>query len=383
MARRGTYAAQQRAKAPPRIGVTEGVRGAACLPGRGAVVVVPPSGLAATGAMDRRRARSVQADSRGNSESSSAVGRTDAESDDGRTHDARRDDCDPTIVPHRLLSFQFQPVTIADVLCKEGTSVKNVRELVLRGNGMQVLPACLTGFCNLVTLSVTWNQLSALPPAVCKLSHLCMLDASFNRIVHVPGDLANLHRLGQFELSDNCLSRLPAAFDQRLSSLCRLGLQYNQLENLPPRLRLISSLTALDVRGNELLPSQAQEASPDASKVLKALTGAGRAPQPISPPPGEGQVAEVQHRPAGSTGEAGSGAVARMGSFPREPPPADQAPGQAGLSSGQVKEEEIMEHEAAEDDEVQLVRALLSRRSPSSSCADGLVAAFDRVAHSL
>ena len=28
----------------------------------------------------------------------------------------------------------------------------------------------------------------------------------------------------------------------------------------------------------------------------------------------------------------------------------DQAPGQAGVSSGQVKEEEIMEHEAAEDD---------------------------------
>ena len=379
-ARCGTNAAQQRAKAPPRIGATEGVRGAACLPGRGAVVVVPPSALAATGAMDRRRARSVQAGSRGNSESSTAVGRTDAGSDDGRTHDARRDNCDPTIVPHRLLSFQFQPVTIADLLCKEGTSVKNVRELVLRGNGMQVLPACLTGFCNLVTLSVTWNQLSALPPAVCKLSHLCMLDASFNRIVHVPGDLANLHRLGQFELSDNCLSRLPAAFDQRLSSLCRLGLQYNQLENLPPRLRLISSLTALDVRGNELLPSQAQEASPDASKVLKALTGAGRAPQPISPPPGE---AEVQNRPAGSKGEAGSGAVARMRSFPREPPPSGQAPGQAGLSSGQVKEEEIMEQEAAEDDEVQLVRALLSRRSHSSSCADGLVAAFDRVAHCL
>ena len=379
-ARCGTNAAQQRAKAPPRIGATEGVRGAACLPGRGAVVVVPPSALAATGAMDRRRARSVQAGSRGNSESSTAVGRTDAGSDDGRTHDARRDNCDPTIVPHRLLSFQFQPVTIADLLCKEGTSVKNVRELVLRGNGMQVLPASFTGFCNLVTLSVTWNQLSALPPAVCKLSHLCMLDASFNRIVHVPGDLANLHRLGQFELSDNCLSRLPAAFDQRLSSLCRLGLQYNQLENLPPRLRLISSLTALDVRGNELLPSQAQEASPDASKVLKALTGAGRAPQPISPPPGE---AEVQNRPAGSKGEAGSGAVARMRSFPREPPPSGQAPGQAGLSSGQVKEEEIMEQEAAEDDEVQLVRALLSRRSHSSSCADGLVAAFDRVAHCL
>ena len=170
-----------------------------------------------------------------------------------------------------VLEVKFHAVVIQDMLKRLGGCGDDVCRVDLLGNGLQALPRCFARFSLLRSLSVTWNELSELPALLGSLLHLQSINASFNRLLHVAAELANLPRLEELVLGDNQLSRLPASFDQRLTSLRRLALQYNKLEHLPRHLHRISSLTALDIRGNPLMPTEAQQASPEAAAVFDAL----------------------------------------------------------------------------------------------------------------
>jgi len=274
-----------------------------------------------------------------------------------------------------LLEVKFKPVLIQDLLQQRGGCADDVSRVSLQGNGLQVLPRCVALFSSLRSLSVTWNELSELPAVLGSLSRLQSLDASFNRLVHVASELGNLHRLEELELGDNQLLRLPASFDGRLTSLRRLGLPYNHLEQLPRHLHRISTLTSLDVRGNPLLPPDAQQASPQATAVFTALKaskakrlaaragcntsrvqdsderGAGSGEEGIRLEDGGSRAycrsLEQGEGEAAGAGHDGEAEVGRSG---------DEHAGWAGALSDSSADP------GSEDDEIELVRSLLLRR---------------------
>lgn len=204
--------------------------------------------------------------------------------DQENKHSNLADGAGPGSSQTAVLEIKFKPILIQDILQRRGGRGDDVGRLVLQGNGLQMLPRCFVFFSSLKSLSVTWNELSELPALLGSLPHLQRIDARFNRLLHVASELAHLPQLEELELGDNQLSRLPASFDQRLTSLRRLAVQYNTLEQLPRNLHRIPSLTNLDIRGNPLLPADVQQASPDAAAVFRAIKMAKTAYRSARPP---------------------------------------------------------------------------------------------------
>jgi hypothetical protein len=94
------------------------------------------------------------------------------------------------------VEIRFQTALLQEIV-RYKASAAHLKELVLQGNGIEVLPSCLSLLTNLCFLSVTWNELSALPPALGSLTCLRSLNASFNRLVHIPSEIGKLHMLEQ------------------------------------------------------------------------------------------------------------------------------------------------------------------------------------------
>ena len=94
------------------------------------------------------------------------------------------------------VEIRFQTALLQEIV-RFKASAAHLKELVLQGNGIEVLPSCLSLLTNLCSLSVTWNELSALPPALGSLTCLRSLNASFNRLVHIPSEIGKLHMLEQ------------------------------------------------------------------------------------------------------------------------------------------------------------------------------------------
>ncbi|CAH0516396.1 unnamed protein product [Peronospora belbahrii] len=152
----------------------------------------------------------------------------------------------------------------------------NLRELGLEGNRLTMLPESLGELVHLEVLRIDSNQLQTLPSTIGCLQNLKTLSAHSNQIMELPLSFGLLTGLLTLDLKKNCLVRMNDALLELVSikyidlrqnklevfptlpknntCLDQLFLGYNVLCEIPEDvvLRVMESLTVLDVRDNKL-----------------------------------------------------------------------------------------------------------------------------------
>ena len=158
----------------------------------------------------------------------------------------------------------------------------HLESLLLDGNSITSLPACIGSMPSLLVLSAVGNQLTSLPSTIGGLhSSLIWLDMHDNAIVGLPSSITQLNQLVIFDLSQNVLgvdfstyvfsswyqidllrfsnsgllgSVAPTAFDH-LSSITNLQLSTNQLTGALPNLVGCGNLTQVLLDHNQFTGS--------------------------------------------------------------------------------------------------------------------------------
>ncbi len=123
--------------------------------------------------------------------------------------------------------------------------------LNLSGLALTQLPAQLFEMKQLKELYIQNNCLNVLPGDICKFTQLQKLDASNNQILQIPKSIANLSHLVELDLSDNQISSLPREMGQ-LQYLRRIDLGKNRLSGLPKAIKQLTQLRELYLNSNKL-----------------------------------------------------------------------------------------------------------------------------------
>ncbi|KAJ1476773.1 hypothetical protein T484DRAFT_1823813 [Baffinella frigidus] len=150
--------------------------------------------------------------------------------------------------------------------------MRALTKLDASSNALAALPASIGDLASLSELEVGHNRLSALPEAMARLGALVRLDCRENALSGAGGIPAS-PRLAELLLGFNRLQMLPRGLPPSLSvldvrdnllvevdevellplvRLKTLDLRNNELSRLPPRLGLMTSLSALLLEGNPL-----------------------------------------------------------------------------------------------------------------------------------
>ncbi|KNC48241.1 leucine-rich repeat containing protein [Thecamonas trahens ATCC 50062] len=138
-------------------------------------------------------------------------------------------------------------------------NVPSLERLILHGNEIRSLPACVQELSSLTHLDLSRNMLEELHPAVGRLDHLRILDLRWNKLETLPSQVGRLTTLRQLLLASNSLVHLPSSLEG-LTNLEVLDLYHNHLPQLAPAGSL-AKLTSLDVSRNALsLPARSLEA---------------------------------------------------------------------------------------------------------------------------
>ncbi|XP_042364890.1 malignant fibrous histiocytoma-amplified sequence 1 homolog [Plectropomus leopardus] len=137
-----------------------------------------------------------------------------------------------------------------------GSSLNNLRILVLRRNKFTVVPRVVFELVQLVELDMSHNCLRSLSEGVGQLKALKKLCVSHNKIQSLPAQIGALQLLEELDISFNDLHDLPRAFSG-LSRLRTLDADHNKLNQFPPEILALSELEELDCSGNkfEVLPA--------------------------------------------------------------------------------------------------------------------------------
>uniref|UniRef100_V9KB70 Leucine rich repeat-containing 2 n=1 Tax=Callorhinchus milii TaxID=7868 RepID=V9KB70_CALMI len=127
-----------------------------------------------------------------------------------------------------------------------------LREWHIQKTSIQVIPAFIEMFQDLIVLDLSRNCIEELPAAIGKLTKLKELNVSFNKLTSVPPDLGNCENLEKLNVSNNMeLSGLP--FELRdLQNLTLLDLSSNQFPSIPICVLRMSALECLDLSSNKL-----------------------------------------------------------------------------------------------------------------------------------
>ncbi|KAK5851481.1 hypothetical protein PBY51_023029 [Eleginops maclovinus] len=135
---------------------------------------------------------------------------------------------------------------LPDVL---GSSLSNLRVLVLRRNRFSTVPRVVLELGQLVELDLSHNLLLGLPEDLGRLKALKKLCVSHNQIQVLPGQIGALQVLEELDLSFNSLQVLPRTLCS-LIKLRTLDADHNKLNQFPPEILSLSELEELDLSGN-------------------------------------------------------------------------------------------------------------------------------------
>ncbi|XP_074546644.1 malignant fibrous histiocytoma-amplified sequence 1 homolog [Halichoeres trimaculatus] len=137
-----------------------------------------------------------------------------------------------------------------------GSSLNNLRILVLRRNKFSAVPRVVFELGQLVELDMSHNSLRSFSEGVGQLRGLKKLCISHNKIQHLPAQIGALQLLEELDISFNDLRDLPRSFSG-LSKLRTLDADHNKLNQFPLEILALSDLEELDCSGNkfEALPA--------------------------------------------------------------------------------------------------------------------------------
>ncbi|KAK9532093.1 hypothetical protein VZT92_009496 [Zoarces viviparus] len=137
-----------------------------------------------------------------------------------------------------------------------GSTLNNLRILVLRRNKFSTVPRVVFELVQLVELDMSHNCLRSLSEGVGQLKVLKKLCVSHNKIQTLPAQIGALRSLEELDLSFNDLHDLPGSFSD-LATLRTLDADHNKLNRFPPEILALGELEELDCSGNkfEALPA--------------------------------------------------------------------------------------------------------------------------------
>ncbi|XP_068562949.1 malignant fibrous histiocytoma-amplified sequence 1 homolog [Cebidichthys violaceus] len=137
-----------------------------------------------------------------------------------------------------------------------GSTLNNLRVLVLRRNKFSAVPRVVFELVQLVELDMSHNCLRSLSEGVGQLKALKKLCVSHNKIQTLPAQIGALRSLEELDLSFNDLHDLPGSFSD-LAKLRTLDADHNKLNRFPPEILALGELEELDCSGNkfEALPA--------------------------------------------------------------------------------------------------------------------------------
>ncbi|XP_059213674.1 malignant fibrous histiocytoma-amplified sequence 1 homolog [Centropristis striata] len=137
-----------------------------------------------------------------------------------------------------------------------GSTLNNLRVLVLRRNKFSTVPWVVFELGRLVELDMSHNCLRSVSEGVGQLRGLKKLCISHNKIQSLPAQIGALQFLEELDISFNDLHDLPRSFCS-LARLRTLDADHNKLNQFPPEILALSELEELDCSGNkfEVLPA--------------------------------------------------------------------------------------------------------------------------------
>ncbi|KAE8285550.1 Malignant fibrous histiocytoma-amplified sequence 1-like protein [Larimichthys crocea] len=137
-----------------------------------------------------------------------------------------------------------------------GSTLNNLRILVLRRNKFTAVPRVVFELVQLVELDMSHNCLRSFSEGVGQLKGLKKLCISHNKIQHLPAQIGALQFLEELDISFNDLRDFPRTFSS-LAKLRTLDADHNKLNQFPAEILALSELEELDCSGNkfETLPA--------------------------------------------------------------------------------------------------------------------------------
>lgn len=137
-----------------------------------------------------------------------------------------------------------------------GSTLNNLRILVLRRNEFTAVPRVVFELGQLVELDMSHNCLRSFSEGVGQLKGLKKLCISHNKIQYLPAQIGALQFLEELDISFNDLHDFPTSFSG-LAKLRTLDADHNKLNQFPPEILALSELEELDCSGNkfEALPA--------------------------------------------------------------------------------------------------------------------------------
>uniref|UniRef100_A0A8D0DFW4 Multifunctional ROCO family signaling regulator 1 n=1 Tax=Sander lucioperca TaxID=283035 RepID=A0A8D0DFW4_SANLU len=137
-----------------------------------------------------------------------------------------------------------------------GSSLNNLRILVLRRNKFTAVPRAVFELGQLLELDMSHNCLRSLSEGVGQLKMLKKLCISHNRIQSLPAQIGALQSLEELDVSFNDLRDFPRSFCG-LAKLRTLDADHNKLNAFPAEILALGELEELDCSGNkfETLPA--------------------------------------------------------------------------------------------------------------------------------
>lgn len=131
-----------------------------------------------------------------------------------------------------------------------GSSLNNLRVLVLRRNKFTAIPGVIFELGQLLELDMSHNCLRNLHDDVGKLKGLKKLCVSHNKIQHLPSQIGMLKFLEELDISFNELRDLPRSLCN-LTKLRTLDADHNKLNQFPSEILGLGDLEELDLSGNK------------------------------------------------------------------------------------------------------------------------------------
>uniref|UniRef100_H3CUD3 Multifunctional ROCO family signaling regulator 1 n=1 Tax=Tetraodon nigroviridis TaxID=99883 RepID=H3CUD3_TETNG len=130
-----------------------------------------------------------------------------------------------------------------------GSTLNNLRILVLRRNRFTAVPRAVLELGQLVELDMSHNCLRSLSEGLAQLKRLKKLCISHNKIP-LPLQTGALQLLEELDISFNELHEIPRSFSG-LTNLRTLDVDHNKLNQFPPEILSLGSLEELDCSGNK------------------------------------------------------------------------------------------------------------------------------------
>lgn len=127
----------------------------------------------------------------------------------------------------------------------------NLQTLVLHSNQLNQVPAVIGDLDKLKLLDLSFNNLKEIPESFSELNQLTSLNVSSNQLESFPKFATNA-KLQVINLANNKLVDFPNICHPDMVALADLKLQLNQIAEISPDVKNLTSLKSLDLTANKL-----------------------------------------------------------------------------------------------------------------------------------